>query len=91
MANTTFSIAMPEQMKEFVEQRVRGGAFGNVSEYFRHLVREDQKRAADERLAALLLEGEHSGEPITIDDAWWSRRRAELLRRAQGAKRAKRA
>jgi antitoxin ParD1/3/4 len=86
MATTTMSIAMPEEMRAYVEERIRTGQFGNASEYFRHLVREDAKRAAEERLVALLLEGENSGEPIPVDDEWWRRRREELLERARAAK-----
>jgi len=44
---------MPEQMKAFVEQRLKGG-FGNVSEYFRHWSAKIRSGRA-ERLEALLL------------------------------------
>lgn len=81
MSNTTFSIVMPDQLRAFVDQRLETGAFGNVSEYFRHLVREDRKRAAEEKLEALLLEGEHSGEPIAADAAWLARKKANLRAR----------
>lgn len=86
MANTTISIAISEKMKAYVEERVASGDFGNVSEFFRHLVREDAKRAAEERLVALLLEGEESGEPIRVDEAWWDQRREELLQKARAAR-----
>lgn len=83
MANATFSIVMPAQMKAFVAKRLRSGSFGNASEYFRHLVREDQRRLAQERLEGLLLDGESSGEPAAVDDAWWARKRADLTARAR--------
>lgn len=88
MANITFSIVMPEQMRFFVEERLGSGSFGNVSEHFRHLVREDQRRAAQERLEALLLEGERSGEPTAVTDEWWAKMKTDLLARARQAKRA---
>ena len=91
MATTTMSIAMPEEMRAYVEERIRTGQFGNASEYFRHLVREDAKRAAEERLTQLLLEGINSGDPIPVNDAWWAQRREELIERAHAAKRKKRA
>lgn len=89
MRNTTVSIAMPRPMKEFVKTRLKGGSFGNVSEYFRHLVREDQKRAAQDRLEQLLLEGERSGKAVKVDDAWWTERREALERRIKKAGRRK--
>ena len=53
----TMNIALPESMKEFVQERVREGGYSSVSEYVRELIRADQKRKAEERLDALLLEG----------------------------------
>ncbi len=86
MQNTTFSIVMPEGLRTFVEERMRSTHFGNVSEYFRHLVREDQKQAARDRLETLLLEGEASGAPVTADDEWWARKKAQLLAQAKRGK-----
>ncbi|MEI1375857.1 type II toxin-antitoxin system ParD family antitoxin [Nostoc sp. UHCC 0926] len=46
------------------------GGYSSVSEYFRELVRQDQKRQAAERLEAILLEGLNSGNAteMTPDD-----------------------
>lgn len=40
-------------------------------EYFRELVRQDQKRRANERLEAMLLEGLSSGTATEMTDADW--------------------
>jgi antitoxin ParD1/3/4 len=50
------TISMPEQMNEWVEARINAGRYGNVSEYFRDLVRRDQERreAAIGELRAML-------------------------------------
>ena len=87
MGRTTISIAVPEQMRAFVHQRLKGGSFGNVSEYFRHLVREDQKRTLQERFEALILEGERSGPGVVVNDRYWAKTRASLLARARKARR----
>ncbi|MEH1819168.1 MAG: type II toxin-antitoxin system ParD family antitoxin [Nostoc sp.] len=44
--------------------------YSSVSEYFRELVRQDQKRQAAERLETMLLEGLNSGNAteMTPDD-----------------------
>jgi antitoxin ParD1/3/4 len=54
---------MPEQMTAYVEARIAEGRYGNVSEYFRDLVRRDQERraAAIAELRALLARAEASG------------------------------
>ena len=38
------TISMPDQMNEWVESQIAAGRYGNVSEYFRDLVRRDQER-----------------------------------------------
>ena len=84
MATTTMNISLPSAMKEYVEERVSDGGYGTASEYFRELVREDQKRKAQERLEALLLKRLESGEsaPLTRDD-WNNIRRALRERLAE--------
>lgn len=51
------NISVPDQMKRYIEERLSEGSYHTTSEYFRDLIREDQKRRAAERLEALLLEG----------------------------------
>ena len=54
---TTVTISLPDSLKEFVDAQVAAKGYGNVSEYFRSLLREAQQNEADARLEALLLEG----------------------------------
>jgi antitoxin ParD1/3/4 len=59
----TMNISLPDPLKEFVEDQIAEGRYSSVSEYVRELIRQDEKRKAEERLEALLLEGlqgEHS-------------------------------
>lgn len=86
MAATTMNISLPEAMREYVESQVAQGCFSSTSEYFRALVRDDQKRKNQERLEALLLEGLDSGEPIEVTHEWLEKKRQEL--RARHAKKA---
>ena len=57
---TSMNVSLPEPLRDFVEQEVGSGGYGTVSEYVRELIREDQKRKAQQRLEALLLEGLNS-------------------------------
>jgi antitoxin ParD1/3/4 len=77
------NISLPDTMKEFVEVEVSEGGYNTTSEYFRALVRDAQKRKAEERLAALLLEGLESGESTPMTGQDWSDIREEVHRRAQ--------
>lgn len=65
------TISMPDQMNEWVEAQVTAGRYGNVSEYFRDLVRLDQQRreGAIDALQSLLQRAEETGiSPRSLDD-----------------------
>jgi antitoxin ParD1/3/4 len=83
---TTVTISLPESLKQFVDAQVASKGYGNVSEYFRSLLRDAQQKEADARLEALLLEGLASGDPIPVDDKFWSELRAEAEQRVQARK-----
>lgn len=72
------TISLPEPMREFVEAEVSSGNYGSASELFRELVRERQKRKAQERLETLLLEGLESGQPIEVTPEYLEARRQAL-------------
>ena len=57
------TISMPDQMNDWVEAQVSAGRYGNVSEYFRDLVRRDQERrdSAINELRMMLERAEASG------------------------------
>ncbi|MBI2432880.1 MAG: type II toxin-antitoxin system ParD family antitoxin [Candidatus Hydrogenedentes bacterium] len=77
----TITISLPESLRVFIEEQVGREGFGTVSEYLRALVREEQKRKAQARLEALLLEGlQSNASEMTPED--WSEIRAEVRRRS---------
>lgn len=63
------SFALPESMRSYIDERVRGGQYGNTSEYLRDLVRRDQQSEAARRFRQLIAHGLESGEsrPLTAD------------------------
>jgi antitoxin ParD1/3/4 len=58
----TMNISLPDPLKEFVDHQIAEGRYSSVSEYIRELIRGDEKRKAEERLEALLIEGLESEE-----------------------------
>ena len=58
----TMNISVPDPLKEFVDHQIADGRYSSVSEYIRELIRQDEKRKAESRLEALLLEGLESDE-----------------------------
>ncbi len=71
----SMNISLPDQLKEFVDRQVGSGRYGTVSEYVRELIREDEKRAAQEKLEALVLEG------LKSKRSEWTRQDIEDIRR----------
>jgi antitoxin ParD1/3/4 len=88
MSQETMNVALPENLKEYVLQQVTAGGYSSASEYVRELIRSDQKRKAQERLEALLLEGLESGEARELTAGDWAelRRRVWQRRQAGGEK-----
>ena len=78
---TSLNISLPSSLKEFVENQVQESGFSTPSEYIRNLVRIDQRRCAEEKLEALLLEGLNSGAPIEITLEYWEKKRIQLIER----------
>jgi antitoxin ParD1/3/4 len=79
----SFNISLSEELKKYVESQIQGGSFGNVSEYFRSLIRDHQKQAAQERLEQLLLEGLQSGNAGPMTKADWDELRQSAAKRAE--------
>jgi antitoxin ParD1/3/4 len=77
----TMNIALPEALKQFVQERVTAGGYSSVSEYMRELIRADQKRNTEERIDALLLEGLDSGTPIPVTNEYWDEKKRKLTER----------
>jgi antitoxin ParD1/3/4 len=65
----SMNISLPEPLKEFVDAQIASGRYSTASEYIRELIRDDEKRKAEERLEALLLEGLQGKEtPVSRDE-----------------------
>ena len=75
----SLNISLPAPMREWVEAQVRGGRYGNASEYLRELIRRDQERQAQERLERLLLDGVESGKAAPLTKKDWAEEIRELL------------
>ncbi|ALF53515.1 transcriptional regulator [Nostoc piscinale CENA21] len=67
----SINISLPDAMRTYIEEQVAAGSYSSVSEYFRELVRQDQKRQAAERLEKMLLEGLNSGNATEMTAEDW--------------------
>ena len=75
------NISLTDDLKAFVDARIKARGYSSASEYVRDLVRRDEERAAEERFVALIHEGLDSpaGRP-------WEEHRTELRARIQAAR-----
>ena len=65
------TISIPDEMSSYIEGQIKERQYGNVSEYFRDLVRKDQEKrqAAIDELNTLLDKAEASGvSELTKDE-----------------------
>jgi len=68
----SMNISLPDSMRTYIKSQIVSGSYSSASEYFRQLVRaDDQKRQANERLEALLLEGLESGTATPMTEQDW--------------------
>jgi antitoxin ParD1/3/4 len=74
---TTVTISLPESLRAFIDHQLATKGYGNVSEYFRSLLREAQKEEEDGRLEVLLLEGLASGDDVPVTPEFWKDLKAE--------------
>ncbi len=68
MSRNTMSFALPEPLRDYIDERVRSGQYGNTSEYLRDLIRRDQQAQAAQRLRLLIADGLESGDPRAATD-----------------------
>jgi antitoxin ParD1/3/4 len=76
-----YATSLPRTLKDFVEKQTEESGYSTPSEYVRQLLREDQRRRAEEKLETLLLEGLNSGAPIEVNREYWEKKRQGILER----------
>ena len=74
----SMNISLPDPLKQFVDDQIAEGRYSSVSEYVRELIRADEKRKAEERLEALLLEGLQGDESAMTPNDWKAIRQEAL-------------
>ncbi len=76
----TLNISMPDEMRAFIETRVRMGEYQSASDYLRDLIRHDH-----EETEKLLLEGLDSGPAHPLDMAALKEKAGSLLKKQKSS------
>ena len=79
---------MPKPMGRWIKSRIARGGYGNASEYFRDLVRKDQRILTQGEVESQLLAALRDGQdtPLTSEDWTRTRRqvREQIIRKQKG-------
>ena len=62
---TKLSISLPRSLEEYARHRVRTGGYGSISEYFRELIRIDERLSKMER--ARKMHARDASAPSELD------------------------
>jgi antitoxin ParD1/3/4 len=66
--------------------KVGSGRYSTVSEYVRDLIRDDEKRKAQEKFEAMLMEGIQSGAPAEMTPQDWADIRRQARKQLEARK-----
>ena len=80
------NIALPDSLRDFVQSRIQGGGYKDISDYIRELIRTDQRQTSQALLEAELLTGIASGPAREITDSDWTAIKQEAKRRVAAQK-----
>jgi antitoxin ParD1/3/4 len=88
MNTATMNVSLPNSLKEYVKGRVdKEERYSTPSDYVRSLIREDQKKHAENSLEQLLLDGLRSGPGIRMNPREWKKLWAEVDAQIRSKKR----
>lgn len=82
----TMNVSLPVPLKEYVDGKVASGLYGSASEFVREAIREKLQRESEREqaraaLAAKLVEGLDSGQPIPFTDDHFKQKKRALAER----------
>jgi antitoxin ParD1/3/4 len=84
----SMNISLPDPLKQYVDGQISTGRYSSASEYVRELIRADEKRKAEDKLEALLLEGlQGEATALTPDD--WQAIRQEAIAQVKKARKSR--
>ena len=82
----TITISIPDSLKAFVAKQMKAKGYGNVSEYFRDLLRQAQERETDHKMETLLMDRLKSGKENELTRDLWENLRDEVDRKIKQGK-----
>ena len=75
---TTLNISLPDNLRQWIDARVKKGDYSSASDYLRDLIRIDKKKNVN--LDDYLLEGMDSGEALEVTSRFWEKKHQQVKR-----------
>jgi antitoxin ParD1/3/4 len=72
---STMNVSLPDELRSYVDEQVRRGAYGSTSEYVRDLIRRDKDR---QQLRLALLDGASSNPGPIADASYFTALRSRI-------------
>jgi antitoxin ParD1/3/4 len=86
MTTVTMNISLTEDLKSFVDSRIKARGYSSASEYMRELVRRDEEKAKEDRFKQLIQDGIESGPGGTWEDVKAKMQERVTTHRSQAVK-----
>lgn len=84
---TNMNIAVPEEIRAFIEARTSEEGYASVGEYLLVLIRDAQRKQAKQELEARLLEGLQGPSAVMTPEDWDTIERDAIAGLSDGATR----
>lgn len=82
----TISIPLPDDLAQFVDERVKAGRYGSPSAYIQALLQIDRDKGEPLWVEEALLEGLESGPPIQVTDEMWEERKQAFIHESRNSR-----
>ncbi len=82
MTTVTMNISLTDDLKAFVDTRVKSRGYSSSSEYVRDLLRRDEEKLKEEQFQKLIQDGLDS----PLDSRSWEEHKASLTRKIEAAR-----
>ena len=79
----TMNISLSDPLKQFVDEEVSEGGYSSTSDYVRDLIRQRQRRKAEDLLRQLIAEGLASGPAKPLEPDHFDRMRERARQRTK--------
>ncbi|HEY9125519.1 MAG TPA: hypothetical protein VIM62_00240 [Acidobacteriaceae bacterium] len=74
----TLQLTLPDALHQYMQEQMQAGDYASPSEYFRDLLRADQKRRAKDALQESLLAAIGESDAEEAAPEWWEKLHQEL-------------